>query len=83
MYPEDSAGHILLNHSQAEASHMLACLLKGLGKVALEDVPVPKTGRGDVLIRMRAGGICGTDLEKIHGGYGPGGILGHEVSGVI
>jgi len=32
---------------------------------------------------MRAGGICGTDLEKIHGGYGPGGILGHEVSGVI
>jgi L-iditol 2-dehydrogenase len=62
---------------------MLACLLKGPGKVALEDVPVPKTGRGDVLIRMRAGGICGTDLEKIHGGYGPGGILGHEASGMI
>jgi len=62
---------------------MLACLLKDSRQVALEDVPVPKTGRGDVLIRMRAGGICGTDLEKIHGGYGPGGILGHEVSGVI
>jgi len=44
---------------------------------------VPRLGRGEVLIRMRAGGICGTDLEKIHGGYGPGGILGHEVSGVI
>jgi L-iditol 2-dehydrogenase len=62
---------------------MLACLLKGPGKVALEDILVPKTGRGDVLIRMRAGGICGTDIEKIHGGYGPGGILGHEASGVI
>ena len=44
---------------------------------------MPRLGRGEVLIRMRAGGICGTDLEKIHGGYGPGGILGHEVSGVI
>src|SRR3989304_3853640 len=62
---------------------MLACLLKDSRQVALEDVPVPKTGRGYVLIRMRAAGICGTDLEKIHGGYGPGGILGHEVSGVI
>jgi len=62
---------------------MLACLLKDSRQVALENVPVPRLGRGDVLIRMRAGGICGTDLEKIHGGYGPGGILGHEVSGVI
>ena len=62
---------------------MLACLLKGPGKVALEDVPIPKPALGEVLVRMRAGGICGTDLEKIHGGYGPGGILGHEVSGVI
>lgn len=62
---------------------MLACLLKGPGKVALEDVPIPKNGRGEILVRMRAGGICGTDLEKIHGSYGPAGILGHEVSGVI
>jgi len=62
---------------------MLACLLKDSRQVALENVPVPRLGRGDVLIRMLAGGICGTDLEKIHGGYGPGGILGHEVSGVI
>ena len=62
---------------------MLACLLKGPGKAVLEDVPVPKLGHGSVLIRLRAGGICGTDLEKIHGGFGPGGVLGHEVSGTV
>ncbi len=62
---------------------MLACLLKSAGKVDLEDVPVPKVGHGGVLIRFKAGGICGTDLEKIRGGYGPGGVLGHEVSGVV
>jgi L-iditol 2-dehydrogenase len=32
---------------------------------------------------MEASGICGTDLEKIEGQLGPGGILGHEVSGTI
>ncbi len=51
--------------------------------MALEEVPTPHVGPGDVLIRLKAAGICGTDLEKIHGSYGPGGILGHEVSGII
>ncbi len=32
---------------------------------------------------MEASGICGTDLEKIEGQLGSGGILGHEVSGTI
>src|SRR5438093_1288161 len=35
------------------------------------------------LIKLAAAGICGTDIEKAHGAYGPGGILGHEVSGTI
>ncbi len=62
---------------------MLACLLKQPGNAVLEQVPTPHVGRGDVLVRLKAAGICGTDLEKLHGGYGPGGILGHEVSGII
>jgi len=32
---------------------------------------------------MKASGICGTDLEKLHGGYTASQILGHEVSGVV
>jgi L-iditol 2-dehydrogenase len=62
---------------------MLACFLDGPRKVAVRDVPIPKLATGDILVRMEASGICGTDLEKIEGQLGPGGILGHEVSGTI
>lgn len=62
---------------------MLACLLEGPNRIALRDVPIPHLNKGDVLVRMEASGICGTDLEKIEGSLGPGGILGHEVSGTI
>ena len=62
---------------------MLACLLDGSNKISLDEVPVPHLNRGDILVRMEASGICGTDLEKMEGRLGPGGILGHEVSGTI
>src|SRR5712692_4837679 len=62
---------------------MLACLITGQGHAEVTDVPVPKLHPGEVLIELAAAGICGTDIEKIHGAYGPGGILGHEVSGTI
>ena len=62
---------------------MLACFLEAPKKVAVKDVPIPKLAAGDILVRMEASGICGTDLEKIEGQLGPGGILGHEVSGTI
>jgi L-iditol 2-dehydrogenase len=62
---------------------MLACFLEAPKKVVVRDVPVPKLAPGDILVRMEASGICGTDLEKIEGQLGPGGILGHEVSGTI
>src|SRR5438132_611497 len=43
---------------------MLACFLEVTRKVAVRDVPVPKLAPGDILARMEASGICGTDLEK-------------------
>jgi L-iditol 2-dehydrogenase len=62
---------------------MLACFLDAPKKVRFRDVPIPNLTPGDILVRMEASGICGTDLEKIEGQLGPGGILGHEVSGTI
>lgn len=62
---------------------MLACLINGQGHAEVKEVPIPKPQPGEVLIKLAAAGICGTDIEKVHGGYGPGGILGHEVSGTI
>ena len=62
---------------------MLACFLDTPKKVRVKDVPIPNLTHGDILVRMEASGICGTDLEKVEGQLGPGGILGHEVSGTI
>ncbi|MBO0888084.1 alcohol dehydrogenase catalytic domain-containing protein, partial [Candidatus Bathyarchaeota archaeon] len=62
---------------------MLACLLEGPHKITVDEVPAPKLSDGDVLVKMEACGICGTDLEKIDGKLGPGGILGHEPSGTV
>ncbi|MEM6941626.1 MAG: L-idonate 5-dehydrogenase [Pseudomonadota bacterium] len=55
----------------------------------LESRAMPKLGPGQVLIKMAAGGICGSDLHYYkHGGFGPiqlkePMILGHEVAGHI
>ncbi|HYY90579.1 MAG TPA: alcohol dehydrogenase catalytic domain-containing protein [Candidatus Dormibacteraeota bacterium] len=62
---------------------MLACLLEETRKITVKEVQAPKLSSGDVLVKMEACGVCGTDLEKIDGKLGPGGILGHEPSGTI
>jgi len=62
---------------------MLACLINGQGHAEVKEVPTPRLLPGEVLIKLAASGICGTDIEKVYGAYGPGGILGHEVSGTI
>jgi L-iditol 2-dehydrogenase len=62
---------------------MLACFLDGPGRTIVRDVATPRLSENEILVRMEASGVCGTDLEKINGQLGPGGILGHEVSGSI
>lgn len=55
----------------------------------IEDVPTPEPEHDQLLVRIRAGGICGSDLHYFnHGGFGAIRIsepmvLGHEVSGVV
>ena len=52
--------------------------------VSVNDVPGPVPGPGEILVRMHACGICGSDLEKVYGQYGqPSMRLGHEPAGVI
>ena len=54
------------------------------GRVVIKEMPVPKLNPGDVLVKMKACGICGTDIEKIHGQYTASmPVLGHEPSGII
>lgn len=62
---------------------MKAAVISGKGTVELKESPTPKIGPGDLLVHMRACGVCGTDLEKIHGEHITPPILGHEVAGDI
>jgi L-iditol 2-dehydrogenase len=65
-------------------SHMRAGVYRGKGQVIVETVPVPQIGEGEVLFRVAACGICGTDLKKIHHGFvNPPQILGHELAGTV
>ena len=62
---------------------MKAAVISGKGIVELKELPQPKIGPGEVLVHMRACGVCGTDLEKIHGENITPPILGHEVAGDV
>ncbi len=59
--------------------------MKGKGFVELREVPAPSIGESEVLIDVRACGICGTDLHIYHDEFPsyPPVILGHEFSGTI
>jgi len=66
------------------ARKMRAAVYRGKGSVVLETVPVPEIGPGEVLLRVAACGICGTDIKKIqHGFIQPPQILGHEIAGTV
>lgn len=64
---------------------MKALLFEGKERLAFRNLPIPKIGNSDVLLKMKSVGICGTDLHIYHGGMGvpAGSILGHEFSGVV
>lgn len=58
---------------------------KGVGHLALMEMPEPRPGPGEVLIEIHASGICGTDVHVKHDRfpYWPPVILGHEFAGVV
>ena len=64
---------------------MRALQLQATGSLALTDLPDPVPGAGDILIRVEAAGICGTDRHLYHGEFpsNPPVTLGHEFSGLV
>jgi L-idonate 5-dehydrogenase len=68
---------------------MEALVIHAPGDLRVENYPTPETGPGQLRVRVRCGGICGSDLHYYqHGGFGTVRIqepmvLGHEVAGVI
>lgn len=67
---------------------MKAAVYYGKHDVRIEEIPVPVPRAGEVLIKVRACGVCGTDVHIFNGDEGaakcpPGTVLGHEFSGEI
>ncbi len=63
---------------------MHAAVYKGDSVVAVEEIPTPEIGPGEMLIRVEACGICHTDLKKIeYNLLAPPRIYGHETAGVV
>lgn len=55
----------------------------GAHDIRLEEMPVPEPGPGEILMRVRASGICGSDvMHWYRAGRGPV-VLGHEVAGEV
>ena len=51
--------------------------------IRLEELPTPKIGPGEILVRVRASGICGTDVMEWYRIQKAPRILGHEIAGEI
>src|SRR3989442_10465810 len=63
---------------------MRAGVYREKGIVRVEEVPVPEVGERELLIKVAACGICGTDIKKIFQRYvEPPQILGHELAGTV
>jgi len=65
---------------------MKALLLTEYKKLELTDMPIPEIGPEEVLVRVRACGICGSDVHGFDGSTGrriPPVVMGHEASGII
>jgi L-idonate 5-dehydrogenase len=68
---------------------MEALVIHAAGDLRVENLPTPELGVDQLRVRVRCGGICGSDLHYYqHGGFGTirvkePMVLGHEVAGVI
>ena len=67
---------------------MKCAVYYGKQDLRVEERPVPRPGRGEVLVRVMACGVCGTDVHIFQGDPGaadcpPGTVPGHECAGVM
>ncbi len=67
---------------------MTAAVLYGKRDVRIEQIPVPRVGPGEVLVRIKAALTCGTDLKVYRQGFHarmivPPAVFGHELAGVV
>ncbi|HEY0565973.1 MAG TPA: zinc-dependent dehydrogenase [Terriglobales bacterium] len=65
-------------------STMRAAVYRGVNDVGVEELELPEIATGELLVKIAACGVCGTDLKKIHtGSHSAPRIFGHEMAGTV
>ncbi len=64
---------------------MKALNLRAIGDLRLEELPVPKLEKDEVLVRIACCGVCGSDIPRVFtkGTYHFPTVIGHEFSGTV
>lgn len=66
---------------------MLAAVFRGPGELEVAEIETPKVGADEVLVKVGANTVCGTDVRILRGektrGIGRDVVLGHEISGHV
>lgn len=79
----------MIDPSPASLRTTTAAVLHGAGDIRVESVSLPTLGEHDVLVEMRSGGICGSDMHYYSDGRNGSNVLtrptvlGHEGAGVV
>ena len=65
--------------------HMKALVLTQVGKLEYKEIPKPEPKEGEVLVKVMACGICGSDIPRAYrdGAHNMPVIIGHEFSGFV
>jgi len=62
---------------------MKAAVLRGANNIRMETIPDPVAEPYGIVIKVKACGVCGSDLHEYKSGKNPGTIFGHEFSGDV
>jgi len=63
---------------------MRAAVYRGVNNIRIEQLPVPRIGARELLVKVAVCGVCPTDIKKIHyGTVPPPRVFGHETAGTI
>jgi L-iditol 2-dehydrogenase len=64
---------------------MKALVLKDIGKLEIENIDKPSPELGEVLVNVKACGICGSDIPRVYkdGAHNMPLVIGHEFAGVV
>jgi L-iditol 2-dehydrogenase len=65
---------------------MKAAIFEGIGKIKVKEIEKPQPKKGEILLKVMACAVCGTDIRIINHGHPrviPPFIIGHEIAGII